>query len=135
MLYVRYVHSTSPSIFIREKHILSLERVLHKDYYLKGSVEEKISGRDPHGAWRRNELIMVNVSRKVTGSASDSDSDVAFKISYVHEYIIKLCRTEAELILNHVNPNVRGIGQGETRHRKYKRLKLGGCLAYDLSAD
>jgi hypothetical protein len=33
------------------------------------------------------------------------------------------------------NPNVRGIGQGEARHRKYKRLKLGGSQAYDLSAD
>jgi hypothetical protein len=27
--------------------------------------------------------------------------------------------------------HVRGIGQGEARHRKYKRLKLGGGQAYD----
>jgi hypothetical protein len=49
--------------------------------------------------------------------------------------ITKLCRTQAEVILNRVNPNVRGIGQGEARHRKYKRLKLGGGQAYDRSAD
>jgi hypothetical protein len=48
-----------------------------------------------------------------------------FQISLVYEYITKLCRTQAEIILNHVNPNSRGIGQEETRCRKYKRLKLG----------
>jgi hypothetical protein len=32
------------------------------------------------------------------------------------------------------NPNVRAIGQGEPRHRKYKRLKLGGGQAYDRSS-
>jgi hypothetical protein len=50
---------------------------------------------------------------------------VALKILYVYDYITKLCRIHAELILNHVNPNVRGTGQGEDRHRKYRRLKLG----------
>jgi hypothetical protein len=29
-----------PSIFIRDKPIFSSERMLHKDYYHKGSVEE-----------------------------------------------------------------------------------------------
>jgi hypothetical protein len=32
--------------------------------------------------------------------------------------------TQAEVILNHENPKVHGIGQ-EDRHRKYKRLKPG----------
>jgi hypothetical protein len=27
------------------------------------------------------------------------------------------------------------IGQGEARHRKYKRLKLGGGQGYDRSSD
>jgi hypothetical protein len=44
---------------------------------------------------------------------------VAFKIPYVFDCITKLCRTQAEVILTHVNPNVRGIRQGEARHRKY----------------
>jgi hypothetical protein len=30
---------------------------------------------------------------------------------------------------------VRNIGQGEARHRKYKRLKLGDGQAYDRSSD
>jgi hypothetical protein len=63
------------------------------------------------------------------------DLHVVFRITYVYEFIIKLCRTQAEVILNHVNPKVRGIGQGEARHRKYKRLKLGGSQTYDRSAD
>jgi hypothetical protein len=33
------------------------------------------------------------------------------------------------------NENVRTIGKGEARHRKYKRLKLGGGQAYDRSID
>jgi hypothetical protein len=51
---------------------------------------------------------------------------MAFKIPYVYNYITKLCRTPAEIILNHVNPNVRGIGQGKDMHRKYKELKVEG---------
>jgi hypothetical protein len=57
---------------------------------------------------------------------------VAFKIPYVYTYITNLCRTQAEVILSHVNPNVRGIGQ---EARKYKRLKLGSGQAYDCSPD
>jgi hypothetical protein len=60
---------------------------------------------------------------------------VDFKIPYVYDYIIKLRRTHAEVILNHLNPIVCDIGQGEPTHRKYKRLKLGGGQAYDRSAD
>jgi hypothetical protein len=53
------------------------------------------------------------------------DLHLAFNIPYVYEYITKLCRRQAEVILqNHPNPNVRAIGQGEAIHRKYKRLKL-----------
>jgi hypothetical protein len=47
-----------PSIFIRDKPILSSERLLHKDYGRKSSVaKKKISGRDSQGAWRQDELI------------------------------------------------------------------------------
>jgi hypothetical protein len=51
----------------------------------------------------------------------------------VNDYITKLCRQQAEVIQNHDNDNVRNIGQGEARHRKYKRLKLGGGHVYDRS--
>jgi hypothetical protein len=50
--------------------------------------------------------------------------NVVFKIPYVYDYITKLCMTQAAVILNHVNPNVRGTGQGEARHKKYKRFNL-----------
>jgi hypothetical protein len=40
-----------------------------------------------------------------------------------------------EVIQNHDNESVLNIGQGEARHRKYKRLKLGGGQAYDRSSD
>jgi hypothetical protein len=53
----------------------------------------------------------------------------------MYNYITKLCRTQAEVILNHVNPNVRVIKHEEARHRKYKRLTLGGGQAYDRSTD
>jgi hypothetical protein len=36
---------------------------------------------------------------------------------------------------NHENEHVCGIGQGEARHRKYKRLKLDGGQAYNRSSD
>jgi hypothetical protein len=31
--------------------------MLHKDYDCEGSVEKEISGRDPQGAWRQDELM------------------------------------------------------------------------------
>jgi hypothetical protein len=52
----------------------------------------------------------------------------------VYDYITKLCRRQAEVILNNENPNVRATGQGKPGHRKYKRLKLGSGQAYDRSS-
>jgi hypothetical protein len=45
------------NLFKRVKPILSSKRLLRKDYYPKGSVEKRISGREPQGGWRQNELI------------------------------------------------------------------------------
>jgi hypothetical protein len=63
------------------------------------------------------------------------DLHIPFKIPYVYDYVTKLCRQQAEVTQNHDNENLRNIGQGEARHRKYKRLKLGGAQAYDCSSD
>jgi hypothetical protein len=41
---------------------------------------------------------------------------VAFKIPYVYDFNTKVCRQQAEVIQNHVNANVRNIGQGEAQH-------------------
>jgi hypothetical protein len=60
------------------------------------------------------------------------DMHVAFQIPYVY-YITKLYRKQAEVIQNHENENVCYIGQSESQHRKYKRLKLGGGHLYVCS--
>jgi hypothetical protein len=45
------------------------------------------------------------------------------------------CGRQAEVIQNHENEHFCSIGQGEARHRKYERLKVGGGEAYDHSSD
>jgi hypothetical protein len=62
------------------------------------------------------------------------DLHLAFKIPYVYDYITKLYRRQAEIILNHENPNVLAILEGEARHRKHNRLKLGGGQVYERSS-
>jgi hypothetical protein len=57
-----------------------------------------------------------------------------FNIPYTYDYITKLRRQQAEIIRNNGNANVCNIGQGEPRHRKFKRLKLGGGQAYHRSS-
>jgi hypothetical protein len=42
---------------------------------------------------------------------------------------------QAIVIQHHQNIHVRNIGQEEARQRKYKRLKRGGCQAYDRLSD
>jgi hypothetical protein len=63
------------------------------------------------------------------------DMHSSLQIPYVYDYITKLCRQQAQVIQYHENIHVRNIGQGEARHRKYKRLKLGGGQAYAPSSD
>jgi hypothetical protein len=58
----------------------------------------------------------------------------AFQVPCIYDFIMKLCRQQAEVIQNHENANVRDIGKGEARHRKYKKLKLGGGQAHDRSS-
>jgi hypothetical protein len=60
---------------------------------------------------------------------------MALQVSYIYDYITKFCGKQAEIIQNHENVNVRDIGKGEARHRKYKRPKLCGGQAYDRSSD
>jgi hypothetical protein len=55
----------------------------------------------------------------------------AFQIPYVYDYITKSGRQQAEVLQNHENENVPYFGQGEARHRKYKRIKFGGGHVYD----
>jgi hypothetical protein len=87
-------------------------------------------------------LKLKGLQKRKLGSLENLDRctivhelDAAPKIFYLYYYLTKLCRTRAELILNHANANVHGIGQREARHRKYERLKLGGGRAYDRPAN
>jgi hypothetical protein len=56
----------------------------------------------------------------------------AFQIPYI--YITKSCRQQTEVIQKCGNENVHYPGQDEARHRKYKRLKLGGGHVYGCSS-
>jgi hypothetical protein len=56
---------------------------------------------------------------------------MAFKLAYVYDYAGN--KQKSYKIMK--NANVRNIGQGEPRHRKYKGLKLGGGQANDRSSD
>jgi hypothetical protein len=60
---------------------------------------------------------------------------MAFKFPYMCDYVIKLCNTLAEVIQNHLNPNVRRIVQEDARNRKNKRPQPGSDEAYNRSAD
>jgi hypothetical protein len=54
---------------------------------------------------------------------------------YTIMYITKLCKQEVQVIQRRKNIHVHNTGQGEARHRKYKRIKLGGGQPYDRSSD
>jgi hypothetical protein len=60
---------------------------------------------------------------------------MAFWVSYIYDDITKLCRRQEELVQNHENANAPDIGEGESRHRIYKGLRLGGGQAYKRSSD
>jgi hypothetical protein len=60
---------------------------------------------------------------------------VAFQIPYMYNYITKLCRQQAKVIQDYKKANACNNEHGEARHRKYKKLKVGGGQAYDHSSD
>jgi hypothetical protein len=93
--------------FAAETYLLKLQRLQNKVLRTIGSFPRRTSVRDMH---------------------------MAFQIPYVYNYITKSFRQQAEVIENHENENVRYIEQGEARHRKYNRLKLGGGHVYDRSS-
>jgi hypothetical protein len=58
---------------------------------------------------------------------------VTFIIPNLYDFVTKLCRQQATVILNHENHENVNIDQDEARHRNFKRLKLGGGQAYNGS--
>jgi hypothetical protein len=89
-----------------DSHLLKLQHLENKFLCTIGNLPRRTSTRDLH---------------------------MAFKIPYLHDFVTRLCKQQAAVILNHENINIRNIGQDEARHRKYKRLHLGGGQAYDRS--
>jgi hypothetical protein len=82
---------------------------------------------------RRLESRVLHTIDTLPRRTQTRDLHMAFKIPYLYDFVTKVCRQQATVILNHENVNIRNIGQGEAQHRKYKRLKLGGGQAYDRS--
>jgi hypothetical protein len=74
--------------------------------------KKKISGQMSH-IWAQHQYIL-------TDRQSQCDFDFG--------------KEQAEVLQNNENENVRYIGQGEARHRKYKWLKLSGSHVYDFSS-
>jgi hypothetical protein len=95
---------------------------------------ESAADTDPMKLQRLQNKVLRTIGN-YPRSAPVSDLHLDFKIPLVYDYITDLCRQQAEVIQNHDNENIRTIGQGEARHRMYKRLKLGGGQAYDRSND
>jgi hypothetical protein len=92
-------HACSTWEFAADTHLMKLQRLQNRVLRAIGNLDRRTPVRDLH---------------------------LAFKIPYVYDYVTKLCRRQAEVILNHENSYVRAIGQGEERYRKHKRLKLDG---------
>jgi hypothetical protein len=64
------------------------------------------------------------------------DFHTVFSLPYIYDNIKELSRQQAEVIRNHENEHVRGIGQSEARQKKiYKRLQFRGGQAYNRSSD
>jgi hypothetical protein len=49
---------------------------------------------------------------------------LAFNLPYVYDYIIKLCRQQAEVVQNYENEHVCSRGHGESRHTCIRSLTL-----------
>jgi hypothetical protein len=81
--------------FVADTHLLKLQRLQNRVLRTIGNFPRRTPVRELHNA---------------------------FNVPYVYDYITKLSRQQAEVIQNYENANVRNIGQGEARHRKYKGL-------------
>jgi hypothetical protein len=97
-----------------------------------------------NSCWKRCFLCCLPISREPKHRIDDyfpgctpvRDLHTAFNLSlYIHNYITKLCRRQAEVIQDHENQHVRSTREGEAIYRKYKRLKIGVGQPYDRSSD
>jgi hypothetical protein len=85
---------------------------------------------DPVVRWQTRFSTPLDIFK----GSHQSDFHTSFNLPHVYDYITNLCRQQAEVIQNYENEHVCSVGQGKP-DRKYRRLKLGGGQAYDLSND
>jgi hypothetical protein len=67
--------------------------------------------------WQGLPNKVLRTTRKFPRCTPDRDFHTAFKLPYVHDYITKLCSQQAEVIQNHENDYIRGLGQGEAKQK------------------
>jgi hypothetical protein len=72
--------------FAADAHLIKLQRLQNKVLRTTGNFPRRTSVREMH---------------------------MAFHLPYVYDYMTKLCRRQAEVILIHDNENIRYIGQSE----------------------
>jgi hypothetical protein len=127
-LYIEMIEAKTFRTFIRIYSLFKSERLstnikitLHKAF-----IRNIMSYACP--AWNfeaENHLLklqrlQIKVLRTIGNfqrSTLVTDLHMAFKLPYIYDYIIKLCRQQAEVIQNHENANVRNIGQGQADDR------------------
>jgi hypothetical protein len=75
----------------------------------------------------------LRTTGKFPGRTPVRELHTAFNLPYVYDLMqaTSTGHTKAREWTEHI----RSTGQGEARHRKYKRLKLGGGQAYDRPSD
>jgi hypothetical protein len=127
------------SLFKNERLSPKIKRTLHKALFrslMTYACSAWELAADTHRLkLQRLQNKVLRTIRKFPRCTSVRDLHMAINLPCVYDYIMKLCRQQTEVLQNHENEHVHGIGQGEDRHRKYKRLKLGGGQAYDSSSD
>jgi hypothetical protein len=57
MLYVRYVHLTKAKLICKRQTHFLVREDSYEDYDRKVQLQKEISGREPQGAWRQDEVI------------------------------------------------------------------------------
>jgi hypothetical protein len=83
--------------FAADTYLLELERLQNKSFRTIGNFSSHMSTRELR---------------------------VAFKISYVYDFITQLCRQHAKIIQDHINATVCNTGQGEATHISIRGLNL-----------
>jgi hypothetical protein len=95
----------------------------------------EICGRHSHFEIAAPQKKLLLTTGKFSMWTLARDLHVAIHLLCVYDYVTKLCKQQVEMTRDHENEYIRGTGQGESRHRKYNWLKLGGGQAYDRSSD